>query len=84
MASLKTGVYLLAISKDIQRLSIRTPIPHMPYLGIIVLPSDMQMPKGQTEAGLIAGIGKGLEQTKEFWWKLPTDSVDITTRCIRP
>lgn len=53
---------------------------HTPYayLGIIVLPNDMLMPKGQTEAGLIAGLDMAIKQTKAFWREASYGQVDIT------
>jgi hypothetical protein len=49
-----------------------------PYLGIVVLPADMDLPQGQTEANLTAGLDAALAQGKAFWVEASYGNVDIT------
>ena len=49
-----------------------------PYLGLIVLPNDMSMPKGQSEASLTANLSATLDTVKSFWKEASFKNVEIT------
>ena len=50
-----------------------------PYLGIVCLPSDMDLPRGQTEATLTAGVSAALVKVRDFWTEATYGKVDITS-----
>ena len=49
-----------------------------PYLALLVLPSDMSMPKGQSEASLTADLNAILDVSKSFWKEASFKKVEIT------
>jgi len=50
-----------------------------PYLGIVCLPNDMDLPRGQTDATLTAGVTAALVKVRDFWTEATYGKVDITS-----
>lgn len=49
-----------------------------PYLGLLVLPSDMSAPKAKTEAELVTDLEDKLAVAQDFWAEASYGRVDIT------